>query len=214
MRRLLHDAPLVGVTLENCKTQADIAAAAARRIDKAIGRLRQDKADGLETKAFGARKSVDTAAGEREATGLKNLKTILSAGKTSIEDQIKKGLIGAGMSVNRSDANNILLEKIKTNGVEPGFIYRNDWSPDDTRGMMADINSEESRHALDALKQNDPAFAAKCEGKSLRDQIMLAGRAHPAAMAAIAEFALKEAAQMVKAAGLRSTIPSRRWPGL
>ena len=198
VRKILHDAPFEKVDLSACHTPEELSAAAARRIDAAINTHRKEKDFGLETQTLDARTSVETEAGAREATGLKNLSTILGAGKTSIEDQIKKGLLGAGMSVNRSEANNILLEKIKTNGVEPGFIYRNDWSPDDTRGMMADINSEESRHALDVLKQNDPAFAAKCEGKSLRDQIMLAGRAHPAGMAAVAEFAIMEAAGFVK----------------
>ncbi len=198
VRKILHDAPFEKVDLSACHTPEDLSAAAARRIDAAINTLRKERVFGLETTALDARKSVETESGAREATGLRNLSTILGAGKTSIEDQIKKGVLGAGMSVNRSEANNILLEKIKTNGVEPGFIYRNDWSPDDTRGMMADINSDESRHTLDVLTQNDPAFAAKCEGKSLRDQIMLAGRAHPAGMAAVAEFAIMEAAGLVK----------------
>ena len=198
VRKILHDAPFEKVDLSACRTPADLSAAAARRIDAAINTLRNQSESGLETNALGSRKTVEKEAGAREATGLRNLSTILGAGKTSIEDQIKKGVLGAGMSVNRSDANNILLEKIKTNGVEPGFLYRNDWSPDDTRGMMADIHSEESRRALDELKRNDPAFAAKCEGKSLREQIMLAGRAHPAGMAAVAEFALETAANMVK----------------
>ena len=162
VRKILHDAPFEKVDLSACHTPEDLSAAAARRIDAAIEKLRKEKDEGLDTNALGARKSVETAAGAREPTGLRNLSTILGAGTTSVEDQIKKGMIGAGMSVNRSEANNILLEKIKTNGVEPGFIYRNDWSPDDTRGMMADINSDESRHALDVLKQNDPAFAKKC----------------------------------------------------
>ena len=198
VRQKLRDEPFKGVNLAACRTPEDLAAAAARRIDAAINKLRTENDNGLKSKDLGARSSVETAAGSKEPTGLRNLNTILKAGSTSVEDQIKKGLLGAGMSVNRSEANNILFEKIKTNGVEPGFIYRNDWSPDDTRGMMADINSEESRHALDLLKQNDPAFAAKCEGKSLREQIMLAGRAHPAGIAAVAEFALSEAAKMVR----------------
>ena len=198
VRQKLRDEPFKGVNLAACRTPEDLAAAAARRIDAAINKLRTENDNGLKSKDLGARSSVETAAGSKEPTGLRNLNTILKAGSTSVEDQIKKGLLGAGMSVNRSEANNILFEKIKTNGVEPGFIYRNDWSPDDTRGMMADINSDESRHALDVLKQNDPAFAAKCEGKSLREQIMLAGRAHPAGIAAVAEFALSEAAGMVK----------------
>ena len=198
VRRKLQGEPFKGVDLAACRTPEDLAAAASHRIDKAIGSLRKEKDEGLDTNAFGARSSVETAAGAKEPTGLRNLTTVLGAGTTSVEDQIKKGLIGAGMSVNRSATNTILFEKLKTNGVEPGFFYRNDWSPDDTRGMMADINSDESRHALDVLKQNDPAFAKKCEGKTLRDQIMLAGRAHPAGISAVAEFVIAEAAQMVK----------------
>ena len=77
--------------------------------------------------------------------------------------------------------------------MEPGFIYRNDWSKDDTRGFMANINSLESRNALEALKEKNPELAKLCEGKSLRKQIMLAGRAHPAVMAAVAENVLQYA---------------------
>ena len=190
--------PLKGVDLASCRTPKDLSAAAARRLGAAIDELRKEKDEGLHANTLGARSSVETAAGAKEPTGLRNLTTVLKAGTTSVEDQIKKGLIGAGMSVNRSDTNTILFEELKKNGVEPGFIYRNDWSPDDTRGLMADINSDESRHALDVLKQNDSAFAKKCEGKTLREQIMLAGRAHPAGIAAVAEFALSEAARMVK----------------
>ena len=198
VRQKLRDDPFKGVDLAKCHTPEDLAAAASRRIDAAIDKLRKEKAYGLDTTDLGARSSVETAAGAKEPTGLRNLTTVLGAGSTSVEDQIKKGMIGAGMSVNRSNSNTILFEKLKTNGVEPGFIYRNDWSPDDTRGMMADINSDESRFALDKLKEKDPDFAQKCEGKTLREQIMLAGRAHPAGIAAVAEFALREAAIMVK----------------
>ena len=165
----LKDEPFKDVDLAACRTPEDLSAAAARRIDAAIDKLRKERDAGLHENTLGARKSVETAAGAKEPTGLRNLNTVLKAGSTSVEDQIKKGLIGAGMSVNRSDTNTILFEKLKTNGVEPGFIYRNDWSPDDTRGMM-----------------------------SLREQIMLAGRAHHAGIAAVAEFALSEAAKMVR----------------
>ena len=198
VRRILHDAPFEKVDLAACHTPKDIAAAASRRIDAAIAQLRKEKDEGLTTQTLGPRSSVETAAGAKEATGLRSLTTILGKGATSIEDRIKKGTLGTGMSVNRSNANVILLEKLKTNGVEPGFIYRNDWSPDDTRGMMADINSQESLKAVNDFKATDPAFAAKCEGKSLREQIMLAGRAHPAAMSAVAEFVIQEAAMLVK----------------
>ena len=60
------------------------------------------------------------------------------------------------MRVNRSNTNPVLLEKLKTNGVEPGFIFRNDWSKDDTHGFMADIRSPASRDALDRLKEKNP----------------------------------------------------------
>ena len=194
----LKDEPFKDVDLAACRTPEDLSAAASHRIDAAINKLRKESDAGLHEHTLGARKSVETAAGAKEPTGLRNLTTVLKAGSTSVEDQIKNGLIGAGMSVNRSDTNTILFEKLKTNGVEPGFIYRNDWSPDDTRGLMADINSDESRFALDKLKEKDPDFAQKCEGKTLREQIMLAGRAHPAGIAAVAEFAIREAAIMVK----------------
>ena len=194
----LKDEPFKDVDLAACRTPEDLSAAASHRIDAAIDKLRKESDAGLHANTLGARKSVETEAGAKEPTGLRNLNTILKSGSTSVEDQIKKGLIGAGMSVNRSDTNTILFEELKKNGVEPGFIYRNDWSPDDTRGLMADINSDESRAALDKLKEKDPDFAQKCEGKTLREQIMLAGRAHPAGIAAVAEFALREAAIMVK----------------
>ena len=63
---------------------------------------------------------------------------------------------------------------------------------------MADINSKSSLDALKELKDKDPAFAGKCQGKSVREQILLAGRAHPAGMAAAAELLIQEAAKLVQ----------------
>ena len=205
VRNAVRSVDVGKIGLEKCHTPEDLSALAARQINDAIDELRKKSEYGVKTNTLGARTSVETEASAREATGLRNLKTILSAGATSVEDQVKKGSLGVGMSVNKSDTNAILLEGIKTKGVEPGFTYRNDWSPDDTRGLMADINSDESRRALDELKAKDPAFAKKCEGKTLRDQIMLAGRAHPAGIAAVAEFALSEAALMVKKGKIAGT---------
>ena len=136
-----------------------------------------------------------------EPTGLRNLTNVFEKGTTSVEDRIKRGFLGAGMRVNRSNTNPVILEKLKTNGVEQGFIYRNDWSKDDTRGFMADVGSDASRAAMDALMEKDKALAAKCEGKSLREQILIAGRAHPAAMAAAAELLIENAAKLVIDAG-------------
>ena len=198
VRNIVRSVPIEKIGLEKCQTPEDLSALAARQINNAIEERRNKKGEIMAANTLGARKAVETEAGAREATGLRNLKTILAAGATSVEDQVKSGSLGVGMSVNKSDTNAILLEEIKTKGVEPGFTYRNDWSPDDTRGLMSDINSDESRAALDELKAKAPAFAKKCDGKTLREQIMLAGRAHPGGIAAVAEFVLAEAAVLAK----------------
>ncbi|MBR4676210.1 MAG: hypothetical protein IKP00_17270 [Victivallales bacterium] len=158
---------------------------------------------------IGPRQHVESQAESSgtEPTGLRNLKTTFGKGETSIADLVKRGLAGEGMRVNRSGTNPVILEKLKTNGVEPGFIYRNEWSQDDTRGLMADIESDASQRALDELREANLAFADKCAGKSLREQIMLAGRAHPAGIAAVAEFALQDAAQTLRSSGGRG-VPS------
>ena len=188
--KAIQEEPFKGCDVASCKKPADMARQAARRIEKAIG----EKVDWetAQPTALSGRKQLETEAKPNEPTGLRNLKVTFEKGDASVEDQVKLGKIGAGMLMNKSATAPVLLEKLKTNGVEPGFIYRNDWSLDDTRGMMADINSAASKAALDDLKK-DPAFAEKCKGLSLQRQIMLAGRAHPAAMAAVSEWAIQEA---------------------
>ena len=207
VRSAIKDSPIDG-SLKDCATDADLAKRAVARIDRAIGVAkdfieRKKAVDpnydvDQDTHALGERQETEHAARDNEPTGLRRLKKAFGKHETSIEDQIKNGLLGAGMRVNRSATNPVILDKLKTNGVEPGFIYRNDWSTDDTRGFMADVNSAESRAALGALKEKDPAFAAACEGKTVREQILLAGRAHPAAMAAASELLIEEAAKLVR----------------
>ena len=194
IRTAIASEPFKGVDPKACKSQADIAHMAVKRLNDAIHDKRTG--DAGEDIALGGRKKVEQESGAREPTGLRNLKKVFNDKETSVEDRIKRGVLGSGMRVNRSDTNPVLLDKLKTNGVEPGFIFRNDWSKDDTNGFMADINSPESRKALDELKAKNPDLAARCEGKGLREQIMLAGRAHPAGMAAAAEFVLEEAVRL------------------
>ena len=182
IRTAIASEPCKGVDPKTCKSQADIAHMAVKRLN-----------DAIHDKRTGDRKKVEQESGAREPTGLRNLKKVFNDKETSVEDRIKRGVLGSGMRVNRSDTNPVLLDKLKTNGVEPGFIFRNDWSKDDTNGFMADINSPESTKALEDLKAKNPELAKLCEGKTLREQIMLAGRAHPAGMAAVAEFVLEEA---------------------
>ncbi len=206
VRKEIADKPLAG-DLKKCETPQDLSRMATMRLDKAIADVKEQvearkQADpkydvDTEIHALEGRKETETAAKSNQPTGLRRLKTVFGKKETSVEDQIKKGFLGVGMRINRSNTNPVLLDKLKSNGVEPGFIYRNDWSKDDTHGYMADVDSKESRAALDMLKNTDDAFAKKCAGKSYRDQILLAGRAHPAAMAATAELLLEEAAKLV-----------------
>jgi hypothetical protein len=138
-----------------------------------------------------ARKDVEYAAGGREAVGLKNLKVIFNGKATSVEDQMKKGLLGVGERINRSADNPTLLVKLKTNGVEPGFIYTNDWSQSDTKGLMQDYESKENLEILEELKKKYPATAEECKKLQIREQIMKFGRAHPACVSAVADFMIE-----------------------
>ena len=186
-----------GVDLKSLKTPHDVSAAVAKRIEQAVNKVVKDQSR-VGNAGLGNAQVDLGEAGSTEPTGLRNLKSVFEKGSTSVEDKIKRGLVGVGMRINNSETNPVLLEKLKTNGVEPGFIYRNDWSKDDTRGFMADINSSESRNALEALKEKNPMLAKLCEGKKLYEQIMLAGRAHPAAMSAVATFVVQQAAAALR----------------
>lgn len=58
-------------------------------------------------------------------------------GETSVEDRVRSGAFGVGMRVNESGVKYV-FEKLKTSGVEPGFIVRKDWTAADTQTMMTD----------------------------------------------------------------------------
>ena len=184
VRKTVSDSPVDG-SLADCATDSDLAKRAVKRIERGIDvakdfveRKKQTnpKYDiDVEMHALEDRKETDVAAKPTEATGLRRLKLAFGKGEASVEDRIKSGALGAGMRVNRSYTNPVILDKLKTNGVEPGFIYRNDWSTDDTSGFMADVDAAEGT----------------------REQILLAGRSHPAGVAAAAELLIQEAAKMV-----------------
>ncbi len=201
IRDYLSKNPIDGELVKSCHTQEDIVQLAKKLIDKGINECRKWENDELTT--FGGREFAESSAKPNDPTGLRNLKTVMEKGTTSVEDQVKKGLLGTGMRINRSNTNPLLFEKLKTNGVEPGFIYRNDWSKDNTNGFMTDIHSEESLAQLKLLKEKDKAFAEECEKpnddgtpKTLRQQIMLAGCAHTASIAAASEFLLEKAVEV------------------
>ena len=150
IRADVSKSPYEGCDLASCKTPKDMAHLAAQRINASIAKNRtaDDKSSDIS-----GRKRVEKGVGDMEPTGLRKLTNVFEKGTTSVEDRIKRGFLGAGMRVNRSNTNPVILEKLKTNGVEPGFIYRNDWSKDDTRGFMADVGSDASRAAMDALME-------------------------------------------------------------
>ncbi len=55
--------------------------------------------------------------------------------ETSVEDRVRAGTFGAGMRVNENGVKYV-FEKLKTSGVEPGFIVRKDWTAADTHALM------------------------------------------------------------------------------
>ena len=94
------------------------------------------------------------AARPDQAVGLRRLQAAAAPdfvrGETSVEDRVRTGALGPGMRINAAAANPVLLEKIKSNGVEPGFLYRHDWSEHDTQSMMMDIETPAGRAAAEA----------------------------------------------------------------
>ena len=199
IRRIIGEDMFKGIRVDSFASQDDVVNAARRRIDAAIDEL-LNRDGALEKRALGPRMRVDTAVASNEATGLKDLDVRMTGDATSVGDKIKSGELGVGMSASRTQTSAMLFMGVKTSGVEPGFTYRNDWTADDTLGMMSAVDSDESVDELNALLQRDPDLAWRCagEGKTLRDKIMLAGRAHRSGMAAVAEFAIEEAAKLVK----------------
>ena len=181
--------------LADCRTTGAVANLAAMIVRQIIAQAGTD--DGLIAGEIGPSTLSEQEVAEDEPTGLKRLqqgtKTDMGKSATSVEDRVKRGSLGAGMRVDLRSENPILFEKLKSNGVEPGFIFRNDWSRSDTRSLMSDIGSATSLQTLEDLKGRSDELRAKCEGKTPREQIMLAGRAHPACMAAVAEYVLEQA---------------------
>ena len=172
IKRAIEQSPFEHCDLASCKTPADVAKMAKSRIDNEISKHGGN--DMSIAQGIGARQHLETDAMDNEATGLRNLKTVMKSGTTSVEDRIKTGKLGTGMRINMSETHPMILDKLKTNGVEPGFTYRNDWSKDDTRGFMAEIPADADRTA-----------------------ILAAGRAHPSGVAVAAEFILQQAAKLV-----------------
>lgn len=98
------------------------------------------------------------APGEDDIAGLRNLEKRFSGNETSVEDRIRSGRLSSGMRVG-SHGEKLVLERLKANGVEPGFIARRDWTEEQTREMMTEGTFLDSaaRTVLAKLKQTWPA---------------------------------------------------------
>ena len=195
VRKFISEYPFEGVDIKTCLTPEDISRKVAERLASAIELISTPDiidAGMQERHDIGARETTVHGIKDNEPSGLHDLTLAFGADSTSIEDHVKNGSLGVGMRINRSPTNPLLFQKLKTNGVEPGFICKKDWSYEDTRGLMYDIDSEKSLAALEKLKKQCPDIAEKCANLPLREQIMLFGRAHPAGMAAVAEYMLEK----------------------
>jgi len=118
-----------------------------------------------------------------EPVGLMGLdveETQFSENEASVEDRVKSGALGTGMCVNLGKSRPVIFEKLKTQGVEPGFIFHNDWSRADTHSMMRDVYVAPAPAGFDG---NVPQSHADFCRLGLRG-----GRGNPAAQAYAADY--------------------------
>lgn len=102
--------------------------------------------------------------------------------ETSVEDRVRTGAFGAGMRVNESGVKYV-FEKLKTSGVEPGFIVRKDWTAADTQTMMTD-GTDLDQVAREVLEQRlGRPLTAQDDVRALKAQHFVAIR--DAAMAGV-----------------------------
>ena len=192
--------PSLKATLRSCQTAEAMTKVVTDLIRAHTDPLVNELVPGGRISSLGANIGAGQVEKEPEPnapTGLKRLKVSLKSmfgvKDASVEDRVRSGEIGVGMRINYGK-NPILFEKLKTNGVEPGFIFKNDWSPDDTRGLMADVFSADSLASLQKLIDNAPAGSklkeAADRNASFRELGLLVGRSHPLGVAFAAEYVL------------------------
>ena len=194
---LISAAPLP--KLDQCDSQEELNALVSKTISKAIKDATvavKDEHGKVTARKIGAQRGREKTVADDEPTGLRNFssRSLFRQGATSIEDKVKSGELGAGMRVNASRKNPVLFDKLKTNGVEPGFITRSDWTLDDTRGLLADIWSDDNKASLDRVVNRSPRLRAMRDGHppaTRQELAMAAGRAFRGGMSAVADFVLQ-----------------------
>ena len=194
IRDVIHnDRKRLAVQLKSCKTHEAIAGLVDKAIRAAIPHARTIATPHREE--FHRLHEGEEQIAPDQPMGLSRLhaKATYKGKATSIEDRVKKGTIGTGLRINDSHSRPAIFEKLKTNGVEPGFIYHNDWSRHDSRSLMIDIHSAETKNAIATLYENvGDDLKSQAAGQSYLEKGLLVGRAHPAAAAFAAEYVLSQ----------------------
>ncbi|MCR5379694.1 MAG: hypothetical protein K6G44_01815 [Lentisphaeria bacterium] len=183
--------------LKNCKNLDDVAKLANNTIMVAIqiakAKVGQGNGQGIQTTPQ-SEMPVDS----NQPMGLSRLTAESTIGKyeTSVEDRVKRGWAGAGMRVNfGATSRPAIFEKLKTNGVEPGFIYHNDWSQHDSQALMIDIRSQATQMQFNRFLTNNPKFRPdprKNPPPTFLEIGLNVGRAHSTGIAYAAEYVLSK----------------------
>lgn len=123
--------------VRSCENQAELSRLIEGKINAILDM--NELPGARRTLAVDAPPAPAPAAGHPQVpTGLQALDGDTFGGaETSVEDRVRSGAFGAGMRVNESGVKYV-FEKLKTSGVEPGFIVRKDWTAADTQTMMTD----------------------------------------------------------------------------
>ncbi len=179
--------------LSQCKTHEDISKLVNNTIMLAIQKAKQE----VTTANTGIQPLTQGESLHEAGTpmGLSRLNNGTSIGKheTSVEDRVRRGWVGAGMRVNFGQTSRpVIFEKLKTNGVEPGFIYHNDWSKHDTSALLIDSHSQNTIASLNQFIANSPKLTAATQGKTDMEKGLIVGRAHPAGIAFATEYVLSK----------------------
>ena len=185
------------VALTQCQTHDDIAKLANQTLLIAIQKAKMDPdvgnvADiGISQLQHGEEQPMDGV--PMGLSRIHGTKATYGKRATSVEDHVKKGTIGAGMRVNLSKSSRpVIFEALKTNGVEPGFIYHNDWSLKDTRALLINTHSQKTMNSINNFIAKSPKLTTQAQGKTYLEKGLLVGRAHPASVAFAAEYVLSK----------------------
>lgn len=132
-----EDDVIFAQAVRGCENQAELSRLIEGKINAILDM--NELPGARRTLAVDAPPAPAPAAGHPQVpTGLQALDGDTFGGaETSVEDRVRTGAFGAGMRVNESGVKYV-FEKLKTSGVEPGFIVRKDWTAADTQTMMTD----------------------------------------------------------------------------